>query len=79
MKKDKKSPVGGGTMTEDPPLPAYDEGRVESLGEGTGQDEEAVEREPMATSSAQNPKLADQRDAFISSEAAKEANPKTTS
>jgi hypothetical protein len=67
-------------MSKTTPLPAYDEGRVESLHEGVIESEATKEPGPVSRSvGKQDPKHADQPDAFISSEAAKEADPHTTS
>ena len=75
---------GGGAATEDPVLPAYDEGRVESVGEGRGQskdeDPRTGQRPPDdADDGGQDPKLADQADRFVSSELVGDVDPKKTS
>jgi hypothetical protein len=75
----------GGTATQDPPLPAYDEGHVESVHEGRAQgrdDEPRTGQAPHAKDTReQDPKLSDRPDPFMSSEVAKEAapDPKQTS
>jgi len=63
-------------------LPAYDEGHVESVHEGAIPTEENAEeagRLPEPTARKQEPKLSDQPDAFISSEVARDQDPRRTS
>jgi hypothetical protein len=65
-----------------PTLPAYDEGRVESLhaGRGQGEDEDPRTGQEPGETRAQDPKLSDLPDAFMSSEVAATAgDPKRTS
>jgi hypothetical protein len=63
------------------PLPAYDEGRVESVheGRGLGRDEDPRTGQKPSAPGAQDPKLADQDDAFVSSEAVAHDPDRTTS
>ena len=80
-KKKQKPEAGGGVATQEPPLPAYDEGRVESVGEGSGQgrdDSLRTAESPTPDDHSQAPKLSDQPDAFISSEVAESADFKKT-
>jgi hypothetical protein len=80
MARKKKATTDGGTLTEEPPLPAYDEGHVESVHEGAlPPDDTEPGAIPEPTTRGQDPKLADQPDAFISSEVAKDADSRKTS
>jgi len=62
-----------------PPLPAYDEGHIESVGEGSGLGrDENRNTGAGAPDRSQAPKLSDQKDAFVSSEVAEELEPGKT-
>jgi hypothetical protein len=75
--------TSGGTATEDPILPAYEEGHVESVQEGSGQSRDEDPRtgqpRPADEHRRQEPKLSDNPDPFVSSELVGHVDPKKTS
>jgi hypothetical protein len=67
-KKKKQEPSGSTTGTEEPPLPAYDEGYVESVHGGRGQGEDEDRMPPPPDEREQEPKRSGQPDVLVQRE-----------